>query len=90
MPRSKPPFAERSRPSPRRLQRRKNAGYILRLELWTRKRIHKLAHDHWIDQESWFTGEVFAANCPLCKELADGNRNSADSKRDAGAKPGPK
>jgi hypothetical protein len=59
-------------------RKRTNAGYVLWLDLRTRKRIHTLAHEHGIDQDPWFTGEGFGAGCGLCKELADSNRSSAE------------
>jgi hypothetical protein len=71
-------------------RKRTNAGYILWLDLRTRKRVHTLAHEHDVNQEPWFTGEGFDRDCGLCKELADSNRGSAELKRDAGTKPGPK
>jgi hypothetical protein len=59
-------------------RKRTNAGFILWLDLATRERVHTLAHDHGIDQDPWFSGQGFAADCDLCKELADANRSSAE------------
>jgi hypothetical protein len=53
------------------------------LNLRTRKRIHKLAQDHEIGKDPWFTEKVFRADCPICEELADSSRSSAELKRDA-------
>jgi hypothetical protein len=71
-------------------RKRTNAGYILWLGLRTHKRIHKLADDHEIGKEPWFTEKGFRANCPICEELADSSRSSAELKRDAGNKPSEK
>jgi energy-coupling factor transporter ATP-binding protein EcfA2 len=71
-------------------RKRTNAGYVVWLDLRARKRIHKLAHDHGIDQEAWFKEGGFAANCLLCKESAEANRDSAESKGEFETKPGQK
>ena len=48
-------------------RKRTNAGFILWLDVRTRKRIHNLAHDHAIDQERRFLEQGFANGCELCK-----------------------
>jgi hypothetical protein len=48
-------------------RKRTNSGYILWLDLRTRKWIHKLAKDHGIDQQTGALGDVFRRNCDLCK-----------------------
>jgi hypothetical protein len=50
-------------------RKRTNAGFILYLDLRTRKRIHKMAHDYRIDQESQFREDGFGEDCELCKDL---------------------
>jgi hypothetical protein len=62
-------------------RKRTNLGYILWLDLQTRKRIHQLAHDHGIDQESQFLVEGFRNNCELCKSRAP---TSTEKKGDRG------
>ncbi len=65
-------------------RKRTNVGYILWLDLRTRKRIHKLAHDHGIDQESRFRGEGFGNDCDLCKGPGASNPASAETKGASG------
>jgi hypothetical protein len=66
-------------------RKRMSAGYILWLDLRTRKRIHKLAHDIGIDQEEWFKGKGFASHCDLCKNPGTTNPASAETKEVSGA-----
>jgi hypothetical protein len=68
-------------------RKRTNAGFILWLDLRTRKRIHQLAHDHGIDQESQFQGAGFGNNCELCKNPEASNPGSAETKEDSGTSP---
>jgi hypothetical protein len=63
---------------------RSNSGYIVWLDLPTRRLVHKLAREYGLDQEPLFTGKGFSADCPICEELTDANRSSAELKRDAG------
>jgi hypothetical protein len=51
-------------------RKRKNAGFILWLDLRTRKRIHNLAHDYAIAQGGQFHEDGFGEGCDLCKNLA--------------------
>jgi hypothetical protein len=51
-------------------RKRTNAGFILWLDLRTRKRIHNLAHSYAIDQESQFQEDAFGNGCGLCKDPA--------------------
>jgi len=51
-------------------RKRTNAGFILWLDLRTRKRIHNLAHSYAIDQESQFQEDAFGNECGLCKNPA--------------------
>jgi hypothetical protein len=62
-------------------RKRTNLGYILWLDLQTRKRIHQLANDHGIDQESQFLVEGFRNDCELCKSPAP---TSIEKKGDRG------
>jgi hypothetical protein len=62
-----------------------NADYILRLELRTRKQIHKLGHDYGIDQEKWFIEAGFASHCDLCKNPGTSNPASTETERVSGA-----
>jgi hypothetical protein len=64
-------------------RKRTNAGFILWLDLRTRQRIHKLARDHGIDQESRFRGEGFGNDCDLCKDLGASNPASNETKGDS-------
>jgi hypothetical protein len=50
-------------------RKRSNEGCILWLDLRTRKRIHNLAHDYAIDQESRSQQACFGNGCELCKSL---------------------
>ena len=50
-------------------RKRMNTGFILWLDLETRKRIHNLARAYAIDQESQFQEDGFSSNCDLCKNL---------------------
>jgi hypothetical protein len=67
-------------------RKRTNVGFILWLDLETRKRIHKLAHDNGIDQESQFRGEGFGNDCDLCKNPRASNPASAETIDDSGIK----
>ena len=67
-------------------RKRTNAGYVLWLELRTRKRIHQLAHEHGIDQEEWFKEGGFSDNCLLCRELSSADRGSAEGEPGGGPK----
>ena len=62
-------------------RKRTNAGFILWLDVRTRKRIHNLAHDHAIDQERRFLEQGFANGCELCKNSTP---SSAEKKGDSG------
>jgi hypothetical protein len=61
-------------------RKRTNVGFILWLDRRTRQRIHKLAQDHQIDQESQFRAEGFGSNCEFCKNPADSSPASAETK----------
>jgi hypothetical protein len=63
-------------------RKRTNAGFIVYLDLWTRKRIHKLARDHWIDQDAAFSGGTFGKDCELCTNTPATER-TAEIKRDS-------
>jgi hypothetical protein len=67
-------------------RKRTNEGFILWLDLRTRKRIHNLAHDYAIDQESRFLEEGFGNGCQLCK---NSNSSAAEAKEDSGIKSKP-
>jgi hypothetical protein len=54
------------------------------LDLLTRKRIHKLAHDYGIDRENQFSGEWFSGGCELCKPSVALNPGSTEIKEDSG------
>jgi hypothetical protein len=68
-------------------RKRTSTGFTLRLDLRTRQRIHKLAHDHGIDQEAAFRGETFGQDCELCKNTKAPDPGSAEKKEDSGIKP---
>ena len=61
-------------------RKRTNVGFILWLDLETRKRIHKLAHDHGIDEESMFHGVGFGNECDVCKNQEASNPVSIEMK----------
>jgi hypothetical protein len=67
-------------------RKRTNVGYILWLDLRTRKRIHTLAHDHGIDQEAMSRRKGFVNGCDLCKNPGAPNPASAETKGDSGIK----
>ena len=67
-------------------RKRTNAGFILCLDLRTRKRIHNLAHAYGTDRESQFKEGGFGNGCDLCKRLASSNPISAEKKGDSGGK----
>jgi len=49
-------------------RKRTNEGFVLYLDLKTTLRIHNLAHDYGIDQESQFLGRDFDFDCGLCRD----------------------
>ena len=57
-----------------------NEGFILWLDLETRKRIHNLARAYGIDQGSQFQGGGFGNGCELCK---NSNPKPAEKKGDS-------
>jgi hypothetical protein len=61
-------------------RKRTNAGFILWLDLETRKRIHKKARDYGIDQVSKFRGEGFGNECDLCKNQEASAPASSETK----------
>jgi hypothetical protein len=61
-------------------RKRTNVGFMLRFDLETRKRIHKLVHDDKIDQESQFHREGFGKDCELCKNPEDSNPIRTETK----------
>jgi energy-coupling factor transporter ATP-binding protein EcfA2 len=61
-------------------RKRTNVGFILWLDVETRKRIHKLAHDHGIDEESMFHGVGFGNECDVCKNQEASNPVSIEMK----------
>jgi hypothetical protein len=63
-------------------RKRTNEGFILWLDLRTRKRIHNLAHDYAIDQESQFQEETFGNGCGLCRNPGS-NPSSIETKGDS-------
>ena len=65
-------------------RKRTNAGFILWLDLRTRKRIHNLAHDYAIDQGDQFQVEDFRSGCELCQNAGGPNPTSAEKKGDSG------
>jgi len=65
-------------------RKRTNAGFILSLDLRTRKRIHNLAHDYAIDQGDQFQEEDFRSGCELCQNPGGPNPASAEMKGDSG------
>jgi hypothetical protein len=65
-------------------RKRTNAGFILSLDLRTRKRIHNLAHDCAIDQGDQFQEEDFRSGCELCQNPGGPNPASAEMKGDSG------
>jgi hypothetical protein len=58
-------------------RKRTNAGFILWLDLRTRKRIHQLAHDNELDQASQFQ------DCELCKKPVTSKPDSAENTEDS-------
>ena len=64
-------------------RKRTNAGFILWLDLRTRKRIHNLAHSYAIDRESQFQEDAFGNGCGLCKNPAGVNASSIETKGDS-------
>ena len=50
-------------------RKRTSAGFVLCLDLKSRLRIHNVAHNHGIDQESQFRRKGFGDDCELCKNL---------------------
>jgi hypothetical protein len=56
-------------------RKRTNVGFTLWLDLTTRKRIHKIAHDYDVDQESRFGGEGIGNDCELCKSPGAANQS---------------
>jgi hypothetical protein len=65
-------------------RKRTNAGFILFLDLRTRKRIHDLAHAYAIDQESRSQDESVGNGCGLCKNAAGLNSSSVETKGNSG------
>ena len=65
-------------------RKRANSGFILWLDLRTRKRIHDLAHAYAIDQGDELQEEGFRSSCELCRNRGDSNPTSADMKGDSG------
>jgi hypothetical protein len=65
-------------------RKRTNAGFILWLDLRTRKRIHNLAHDYAIDQGDQFQEEDFRSGCELCQNPRGPKPASAEMKGDSG------
>jgi hypothetical protein len=65
-------------------RKRTNAGFILFLDLRTRKRIHDLAHAYAIDQESQSQDESVGNRCGLCKNAAGLNSSSVETKENSG------
>jgi hypothetical protein len=57
---------------------------FLWLDLQTRRRIHQLAHDCYLDQERQFLAEDFINGCVLCKGPSAANCPSAEIKGDSG------
>jgi len=66
-------------------RKRTNVGFILWLDLETRKRIHKKARDHGIDQESRFHEEGFGNECDLCKNQEASTPASTETKEVRGS-----
>jgi len=62
-------------------RKRTNAGFILWLDLDSRKRIHNLARAYAIDRESQFQEEGFGDNCDLCKNLDTSDPASTEKRR---------
>jgi hypothetical protein len=67
-------------------RKRTNVGFVVWLDLRTRKRLHQLAHDHGIEQERQFLAEGFVNNCALCKSSAS-NPAPAETKEDSAIDP---
>ena len=65
-------------------RKRTNAGFILWLDLRTRKRIHNLAHDYAIDQGDQFQEEDLRSGCELCQNAEGPNPTSTKTKGDSG------
>ena len=68
-------------------RKRTNAGFILWLDLESRKRIHNLARAYAIDREGHFQEEGFGDNCDLCKNLQTPNPESTEKKGVSGIRP---
>jgi hypothetical protein len=68
-------------------RKRTNAGFILWLDMESRKRIHNLARAYAIDRESQFQEEGFGDNCDLCKNLDASTPTSTEKKRVSELKP---
>ena len=65
-------------------RKRTNAGFILWLDLRTRKRIHTLAHDYAIVPGSQFPDQGSRRGCELCSKPAGSNSTSAETKGNSG------
>jgi len=65
-------------------RKRTNAGFILCLDLDSRKRIHNLARAYAIDQETQFQAEGFGNGCELCRKSTASNPSSTAKKGDSG------
>jgi hypothetical protein len=64
-------------------RKRTNAGFILWLDLRTRKRIHNLAHEYAIDQGDRFQEEDFRSGCELCQNAGGPIPACAEMKGDS-------
>ena len=65
-------------------RKRTNAGFTLWLDLRTRERIHKLAHDHAIVPRSQSQDEGSCGACELCGKPAESQFTSVERKGDSG------
>ena len=65
-------------------RKRTNSGFVLWLDLRTRKRIHDLAHTYGIDQVNELQEVVFRSGCELCRKPGSPHPGSAETKGDSG------
>jgi hypothetical protein len=68
-------------------RKRTNAGFLLWLDLRTRKRIHTLAHTYAIFPETPSQEESFRSGCELCSKPMESNPSSVETKGDIGIEP---
>ena len=63
-------------------RKRSNSGFVLWIDLATRKRIHNLAHVYAIGQKNQFQEEGFRRGCELCNKASQSS--STEKKGNSG------